>query len=122
MDANSWSRNPSMTISLKDSFFFPWSISSHLQVGLNAPYCNPCQQKQMSNQKKPALLSIESESWLFHKDPYFMVYEIIPHITGGPFLQDAQICPRNLGSLSWVFHLIGPGTSFAQPLFFLKEG
>ncbi len=30
----------------------------------------------LSQEKNPALLSIES--WLFNKDPYFMVYDIMP--------------------------------------------
>ena len=34
---------------------------------------------QIEPRKKPALLSIES--WLFNRDPYFMVY-YNPHITG----------------------------------------
>ena len=37
----------------------------------------PAQQAiHWSHEKNPALLSIES--WLVDRDPYFMVYEIIP--------------------------------------------
>ena len=32
--------------------------------------------RNVSHEKNPRLLSIES--WLFNRDPYFMVYEIIP--------------------------------------------
>ena len=34
---------------------------------------------QVSHEKNPALLFIES--WLFNRDPYFMVSEINPHLT-----------------------------------------
>ena len=52
----------------------PPSLHSQDQIFANVIQEN-CLSFQMSHEKKTALLSIES--WLFNRDPYFMVYEVI---------------------------------------------
>ena len=52
-------------------------LACFFKKGLDGFIVASCHEKFLSHEKKKtALLSIES--WLVNRDPYFMVYEIIP--------------------------------------------